>query len=62
MGRIAQAHGGTGSGWRMVACDPDGADLARDEHVVRVHWRAEAAGPAELRAELVRLAMQHENH
>ena len=35
MDLLAAAHGGAGEGWRMVACDPDGCDLAREEDVVR---------------------------
>ena len=56
MESIAAAHGGAGSGWRMVACDVDGCDLAQDEHVVRVAWSAPLAGAGAVRGELVRLA------
>ncbi len=53
---IARAMGADGSGWRMVAYDPDGADLAREEQVLRVHWRAPAASPEAVRAEVGHLA------
>ena len=56
MDAIASAWGGEGAGWRMVACDIDGCDLARDEAVVRVAWSAPLAGAGEVRTELVRLA------
>ncbi len=56
LGRIAAAHGGAGDGWRMAACDVDGCDLARGETLLRVAWSAPAAGPGDVRTELVRLA------
>ena len=56
MEAIAHARGGEGADWRMVACDPDGCDLARAETGLRVAWSAPACGPAEIRAELVRFA------
>jgi len=52
---IAAAHGANGSGWRMVACDVDGCDLACDETVVRVPWPAAVADAAGIRSELVQL-------
>ena len=52
---IAAAHGANGSGWRMVACDVDGCDLACDEMVVRVPWPAAVADAAGIRSELVQL-------
>jgi len=55
MDAIAVGQGGHGVGWRMVACDVDGCDLARDEAVVRVHWAAPMADAAAIRGELVRL-------
>ena len=53
---IAATHGGADAGWRMVACDVDGCDLARGEAVRRVAWRAPAADPGAIRSELIRLA------
>lgn len=52
---IAAAHGAAGPGWRMVACDVDGCDLARDEAVVRIPWSAPVVAAGGIRAELVRL-------
>ena len=40
----------------LVAVDVDGCDLAAGEGVRRVHWSAPAAGPDDVRRELVRLA------
>lgn len=58
--RIAAARGADGPGWRpgwrMVACDVDGCDLAREEAVLRVPWSAPVADAGGIRAELVRLA------
>ena len=56
MTAIAQRDGGAGEGWRMVACDADGFDLAREEEVRRVHWAAPVDGPGAIRAALVHLA------
>ncbi len=53
--QIAAAYGASGSGWRMVACDVDGCDLACDEVVLRVPWAAAVADAAGIRSELVRL-------
>jgi putative heme iron utilization protein len=33
---VAARHGGSGGGWRMVALDPDGFDLGREDIVLRV--------------------------
>ena len=55
MDAIALSQGGTGVGWRMVACDVDGCDLAREEAVVRVPWAAPMADAGAIRGELVRL-------
>jgi putative heme iron utilization protein len=55
MDAIAVAHGGVGAGWRMVTCDVDGCDLARDEAVVRVDWAAPVDNAGAVRGELVRL-------
>jgi heme iron utilization protein len=43
-------------GWRVVALDADGCDLAHGERVIRVHWPRPAAGPDDVRCELERLA------
>ncbi len=48
--------GGAPGAWRMVAVDPDGCDLAREERVIRIAWSAPVASAAEVRRELVRLA------
>jgi putative heme iron utilization protein len=61
MNAIAHAQGAEGAGWQMVACDPDGCDLAREETVVRVPWSAPADGPGAVRAELVRFAAAARN-
>ena len=52
---IAAARGRIGTGWRMVACDVDGCDLACNEIVLRVPWSAPVANASDIRAELVRL-------
>ncbi len=52
---IAAAQGKAGTGWRMVACDVDGCDLACDEIVLRVPWPAPVANAGGIRAQLVRL-------
>ena len=56
MDAIATAHGGIGAGWRMVSCDLDGGDLAREEAIIRVAWAAPVADAGAVRGELVRLA------
>ncbi len=61
MAAIAAAHGGEGEGWRMVACDPDGCDLASGERVVRVAWSGPVDDPDAVRRELVRLANAAQN-
>jgi putative heme iron utilization protein len=55
---IARAQGGQGTDgpWRMVALDPDGADLASGEEVLRLHFSAPAATPEAVRTELVAAA------
>jgi putative heme iron utilization protein len=55
MAAIGSAATGAAGAWRMVAADVDGADLALEERVVRVSWRAPVDGPDALRAELIRL-------
>jgi putative heme iron utilization protein len=52
----ALAHIAGSPGWRMVAADVDGCDLAQEEIVLRVPWSAPVADAAALRGELVRLA------
>lgn len=52
---IAAAHGADGTGWRMVACDVDGCDLAREEAVLRIPWSAPVVGAGGIRTELIRL-------
>ena len=42
----------------MVAVDVDGCDLADGERVVRIHWSAPVADPADVRRELVQLAAE----
>lgn len=44
--------------WRMVAVDPDGADLAAGETVRRLAFAAPASGPAAVRAALVQAARE----
>jgi heme iron utilization protein len=52
---IAAMSGKGEPGWRMVACDVDGCDLARDEIVLRVPWSTPVANSGGIRTELVRL-------
>ncbi len=52
---IAAMHGEAGSGWRMVACDTDGFDLALDDVVRRIPWPAPLDGPGAIRAAMVEL-------
>jgi putative heme iron utilization protein len=51
---------GSGEGWRMVAVDADGCDLAAGERVIRIGWSAPAASTADVRRELVRLVADHQ--
>ena len=51
---IARMAGG--DGWRMVAADVDGCDLARDEAVLRIPWSAPVVDAGGVRVELMRLA------
>ena len=46
--------GGGPGPWRMVALDPDGADLGLGERVLRLNFNAPQANPAGVRAELIR--------
>ena len=50
------AIAGSPGGWRMVAVDGDGCDLAEGERVIRIHWSTPVSAPAAVRAELIRLA------
>jgi heme iron utilization protein len=52
---LAAIAGSPGT-WRMVAVDVDGCDLADGDRVIRIHWSAPVADPADVRRELVRLA------
>jgi len=45
---------GVPGAWRMVALDPDGADLALEERVLRLNFNAPVADAAGVRAELIR--------
>lgn len=58
VGAIAGALAGQGTDgpWRMVALDPDGADIASGEEVVRLHFSAPAATAEAVRTELVAAA------
>lgn len=58
---LAHARGAAGPGWRMVACDVDGCDLARDEVTCRVAWPAPVADAGGVRTALVRLAQAARN-
>jgi len=55
---IARGLGGQGTDgpWRMVGVDPDGADLASGEEVLRLHFAAPAATAEAVRRELVAAA------
>ncbi|HTU54373.1 MAG TPA: pyridoxamine 5'-phosphate oxidase family protein [Acetobacteraceae bacterium] len=55
---LARAGGGAGTGWRLVAVDVDGCDLARSETVLRIDFTSPADGPEGVRAELLRLARE----
>jgi hypothetical protein len=52
---IAAAAGHAGPGWRMVACDVDGFDLAREDHVARIDWPAAVDSPGAIRSALIQL-------
>ncbi len=56
MDAIAAGAGGSGDGWRIVALDTDGFDLARGEEVLRIDFTAPVQSPGTVRAELIRLA------
>jgi len=57
------AHSGcgeTGEGWRMIAIDPDGCDLARDDRFARVAFDTPLDGAAAARSALVELVRRHQ--
>ena len=47
-------HGAAPGGWRLVAVDTDGCDLALEEAVLRHHWPAPVAEADGVRAALIR--------
>jgi len=49
------AIAGEAGGWRMVTVDVDGCDLAFGDRVIRIHWTAPVASPADVRRELIRI-------
>ena len=58
---LAHACGGeSGSGWRMVAIDPDGCDLALGERFARVVFDVPLDGPAAARSILSDLVRRHQ--
>lgn len=46
--------GGAEGDWRVAAVDPDGADLAAGEAVLRLNFNSPVTGPEGVRAELIR--------
>ncbi len=44
--------------WRMVGVDVDGADLAQEERVIRIHWSASVTDALGVRTELVRMTRE----
>lgn len=55
MAEIAARLPGGGPGpWRLVAVDPDGAELAQEERVLRLNFSAPVADAAGVRGELIR--------
>lgn len=56
MTEIANDFGHDGEGWRMVACDADGFDVARGDSVRRIAWAAPADTPGAVRSALVAFA------
>jgi hypothetical protein len=59
---VAGAGGGTGRGWNLVALDPDGCDLAREETVLRIAWAAPASSANDVRTRWHALADAARNH
>jgi hypothetical protein len=53
-----QPGGWQPGGWKMVTADTDGFDLAQNDQVRRFAWSAPVKTPADVRAELVRMAQQ----
>jgi len=53
MTELARSLGGAGDGWRMVAADVDGCDLARGDQVLRAAWSAPVADGDGVRKELI---------
>ena len=51
-----------GKGWRMVAVDPDGCDLARGDTVSRLPFDASVGDVAALRAALIALSVRAKAH
>jgi putative heme iron utilization protein len=51
-------HGAAPGGWRLVAVDTDGCDLALGEAVLRHHWPAPVAEADGVRAALIRAARE----
>ncbi|HET9017969.1 MAG TPA: DUF2470 domain-containing protein [Acetobacteraceae bacterium] len=56
MAAIGARASGTAGAWRLVTADVDGCDLALEARSVRVAWAAPVSDPAQVRAELIRLA------
>ncbi len=54
----AQLLGATPGGWKIAAIDPDGADLRRDQDVLRLSFEAPVYSGGALRAMLARLGEQ----
>jgi putative heme iron utilization protein len=50
-----------GDGWTIASVDPDGIDLTVDGRFARLNFGKVAAGPGDLRAELIRLAAEARN-
>lgn len=55
MARLGERATGQAGAWRMVVADVDGCDLALDETVTRVAWRAPVSSADAVRSELIRL-------
>jgi hypothetical protein len=58
MALLGKAAAGEDGAWRMVAADVDGCDLALDERVARIAWRAPVKDANGLRSELIRAARE----
>jgi putative heme iron utilization protein len=54
--RYAAKAGAEGTGWRLMAIDPDGLDLARGDHTARLWFDTPLASADDLRPVLVALA------